>query len=310
MIFKILLLTVPMLAFAENTSNTKVELPKTKKSDEADQLITNRMLRASTGSLSNWSINSAFSYSGGSLSNPLDAERPNLNAAGDIPAIQGITGDVSISYRLSTKDRLNLGIGLQMLAPFHSSIETNSPKIQSQFDQNQGELDLNNPTLTYSRIGNINGMQSVLSISATRYTVGNLTDDGFNSKVSAAWNTMYEFKKTGFSAGVYFLVGRFINDDDVSASSRNRQLHSEYAILPQFEYVINDTFNLRTISRAWWYQSDEVSRDFRKLAFTQSVGLGISVTRDLFLYPNIQFKPNDMRADATNIGINANINMF
>ena len=144
----VLLLAVNGFAMSETTSKTSVKNSSEKAAgtDKADELITNRAFRASGGSLSDWSVSTAFSYSGGSLSDPINAERPNLNAAGDIPAVQGLDGSVSISYRLTKKDRLNLGIGLYMTAPFHSSIDTNSEGVQSQFDDNQGELDFNNPS--------------------------------------------------------------------------------------------------------------------------------------------------------------------
>lgn len=308
-----MMLAVNGFAMSETTSKTSVKNPNEKAAgtDKADELITNRAFRASGGSLSDWSVSTAFSYSGGSLSDPINAERPNLNAAGDIPAVQGLDGSVSISYRLTKKDRLNLGIGLYMMAPFHSSIDTNSQGIQSEFDDNQGELDFNNPALSYSRIGNINGIQSVLTVSATQYTVGWAVDRGMEQRLRATWNTMYNFKKTGFSAGILFLGSTFLNDDNETFANRSKQVNSEFAVLPQFEYIINDTFNLRTISRAFWFQNRETtSGTYRALEFTQSVGVGISITRDIFLYPNLQFKPNDLRADATNIGINANINMF
>jgi len=76
--------------------------------------------------------------------------------------------------------------------------------------------------------------------------------------------------------------------------------------------VINDTFNLRTILRPYWYQNSR-GQSFSKwtrLDMTQSVGLGISMTRNIFLYPNIQFAPDNIRADRTNIGLSANINIF
>jgi hypothetical protein len=42
----------------------------------------------------------------------------------------------------------------------------------------------------------------------------------------------------------------------------------------------------------------------------QSVGVGVSVTRDIFLYPNIQFLPNQIMASETNVGLTATVNVF
>lgn len=300
-----------MQSYGQQTQQSveSVESKSSEGYDQADELITNRRFRASTGSLSDWSINSSFAYDGGSLSDPLNVERPNLNAAGDVAAIQGVSGNVGISYRLTKKDRLNFGIGLRMLAPFHSSIDTENARTRTEFENNQGDVDVNDPNIAYTRIGNISGIQSVFSVTGTNYTTGNLTDLGFDYRVRATWNTMYDFGDSGFSAGFLFLGSRFINED-LGPEIEQSQLENEFAVLPQFEYVINDTLNLRTITRAYWYQSNAATGDYKRLEFTQSAGLGISVNRDLFLYPNIQFKPRDLKSDSTNIGLSANLNIF
>ena len=71
--------------------------------------------------------------------------------------------------------------------------------------------------------------------------------------------------------------------------------------------------NLRTISGLWVYDHLRSERDnftFAKNKIYQSVGLGISVTRDIYLYPNVQFLPEDIRSDLTNVALSANINVF
>lgn len=305
--FFIFALTFTLNAKADNSSSVKIKTPEVKASDKADELITNRRFRASSGSLSKWSFATTWNYNAGSLSSPLDAERPNLNAQGDIAAIQSLNADLNVSYRITKVDRLNLGVGMQILAPFHSTIDTEDATAQKEFDDNQGDVDLNNPTLAYSRVAKFGGVQTILGLSLRQYTTGNLVDRGFDRRYQATVNTMYDVGATGFSFGAYLLYSEFDGDD--AANLQASQLEREFAILPQAEYVINDTFNLRTISRAWWYQKTPVS-DYKKLTFTQSVGLGISVTRDIFLYPNIQFLPGNISSNETNIGLNANINLF
>jgi hypothetical protein len=62
-----------------------------------------------------------------------------------------------------------------------------------------------------------------------------------------------------------------------------------------------------------WQVYQQTRRDdtwtFEKRKVYQSLGTGISVTRDIFLYPNIQFIPSDIRSDRTNIGLSAYINL-
>jgi hypothetical protein len=290
-----------------------------KKSDEADQIITNRRFRASTGSLSKWSFNSSWNYNAGSIERPFDATRPNITAASDVALLQNLSGDVGINYRFSQKDRLSLRTGLQMAAPFHSTVDTNDPVVKEEFENNQGELDIQNPSVSFSRIFKVLGVQNVLSAGAGIYTQGALTDRGYQYFASTSLNTLYDFGKTGASAGLLLTYDRNIFNKDTTLNSRGTevsllegQAEQVFGVYPQAEYEINDTFNIRTILRAWVYE-DRRSRkfgDFIQRELTQSVGLGISVTRDIFLYPNVQFAPDNLRADKTNIGLSANINLF
>jgi hypothetical protein len=307
------------ISLAQTTSSSVIPQNLEKKSDEADNIITNRRIRASTGSLSKWSFNSSWNYNAGSVERPFDATRPNITAASDVALLQNLSGDVGVNYRLNQKDRLSLKTGLQMAAPFHSSIETNDAGVREEFEKNQGNLDVQNPALSYSRIFKVKGVQNVLSAGAGLYTQGALTDRGYQYFFNSSLNTMYDMGKTGASAGLLFTYDRNFFDRDTAINARGVQVsllegqaEQVLGIYPQAEYEINETFNLRTILRAWVYE-DRRSRkfgDFIQRELTQSVGLGISVTRDIFLYPNIQFAPNNLRADKTNVGLSANINLF
>jgi hypothetical protein len=307
------------ISLAQTTSSSVIPQNLEKKSDEADNIITNRRIRASTGSLSKWSFNSSWNYNAGSVERPFDATRPNITAASDVALLQNLSGDVGVNYRLNQKDRLSLKTGLQMAAPFHSSIETNDAGVREEFEKNQGNLDVQYPAVSYSRIFKVKGVQNVLSAGAGLYTQGALTDRGYQYFFNSSLNTMYDMGKTGASAGLLFTYDRNFFDRDTAINARGVQVsllegqaEQVLGIYPQAEYEINETFNLRTILRAWVYE-DRRSRkfgDFIQRELTQSVGLGISVTRDIFLYPNIQFAPNNLRADKTNVGLSANINLF
>ena len=303
---------------AETTtkSTSKTELPKTevkeKKADKADELITNRRFRAQSGSLSSLSINSSLSYSGGSLQRPFAADRPNIVGAGDVAAIAGLGGSINGNYRITKVDRVGVGAGFQMLAPFHSSIdETVDANTRAQFETNKQNLDVADPYISYTRLANFYGVQTVLSAGVTKYTTGNTTDIGYDFSTGLSINTMYDFGGSKFSVGLLALYDRNFFDDDNPAFAL-RQNETVFGFLPQAEYVINDTFNLRTIVRSHWYQNNRLrpSDKFTKRPVTQSVRLGISISRDVFLYPNVQFAYDNFRASNTNVGLTANINMF
>lgn len=309
-----LLLASATGVYAEDTANIqkneKTISTKTKKaSDKADELITNRRFRASNGSLSNFSMNMNISYSGGSLEKPLAADRPNIAAAGDATSIAGISGSVNGSYRINALNRMNLGAGVQMLAPFNDSIDTNSAAAKREFDNNRGQLDVQNPFLSYTHMNKFLGVQTIASVGWVQYTQSNFRDLGFENRADVNLNTMYDFGGSAFSLGVLGVYSKFFFDDDDPALAGS-QPDVVYGFLPQAEYVINDTYNLRTIVRSNWYQNTRADQKFAQRPITQSVGLGISLNRDVFLYPNIQFVPENLQAGVTNVGFTTNINMF
>ena len=294
----------------ENRSTTEIQGKASDAQDKADKLITNRRFRAQTGSLSKLSMNMSMSYNGGSLAKPLAADRPNIANAGDTTSISGINGRVNASYRLDKLNRLNLGTGLQMLAPFNDTIETDDQRAEREFEENKGNLDASNPYLSYTHMNRFFDVQTVFTGGMTQYTASNLTDVGYQNSADFSLNTMYDFGGSAFSLGALVLYNRYFFDKDVEEflAFQNRDV---FGFLPQAEYVINDMFNLRTIIRSNWYQNTVADvNDYEQRPITQSVGLGISLNRDVFLYPNIQFAYENLQAENTNVGFTANINMF
>lgn len=301
----VLSLLTSLVAHAEEVATTKkdgVKIKSTKSSDKADELITNRRFRAQNGSLSNLSLNASVNYSGGSLNAPLSDERPNLVAAGDAITVSNASAGVSGSYRLNTLNRIGFGASMSMVAPLNNEVRG---------EENDRELEVFNPFLSYTTMNKFFGVQTVASLSYTQYTFESQRNTGYLNSVQGSLNTMYDFGGSKFSVGFLALYSRntFDNSDADNLESQNETV---WGFLPQAEYVINDTFNLRTIVRSNWYQNNrkDGANDFAQRVVSQSVGLGISLNRDVFLYPNIQFIPQDMRAANTNVGFSANINMF
>lgn len=278
-----------------------------KKVDEADQLITNRRLRADSGSLSKWSISMFFDYKGGSLDAPTKPERPNIVNGADALTLQSLTGEVGVRYRITPRDSLTVSTGLFMTTPFHSTIDTDNQKLKENFDEHHQKLNISDPSVKYVHLAQLFGIQSVSLVKPTLITNNQQHDAGYRASVLLTQTFMKDVGKTGFSYGVGFqsLLYTFHND--------NKNLSSSVSgIYPAAEYVINDTYNLRTV---FGWQVYEQFRHQEKDTFTkrkvyQSVGVGVSVSRDIFLYPNIQFIPSDIRSDRTNIAISANINVF
>lgn len=301
---------VSVSSFAEKQkSKLKLKTKKSKKIDKSDQLITNRRYRASTGSLSNLSLNSTIIYRGGSMSVPLSANRPNIAGRGDTASVARLNANLEGTYRLNALNRINAGIGVQSMAPFHDSIETNDPVAQSEFDQNQGNVDVFDPFISYRHMNKFFDIQTIITAGLTQFTSGNMRDNGYQNSTWLSYDTLYDVPNSGFSIGARFAYTKFFFDNN-DVELRDRQLDQVARIEPQVEYVINDTFNLRTVFRTFAYQNNKADNTMRRRPSTQDVGLGISVSRDVFLFPNFQFSYDDPRIENTNVGFVANINMF
>jgi hypothetical protein len=275
--------------------------------DAADEAITNRKLRAETGSLSRWSASTSFDYSGGSLADPLNPERPNITAGSDVLTLQSLSGSVGIRYRISPLDSITARTGFFMTTPFHDSIRTNDDERKKDFKKTNRQLNVSDPSLRFVHVDKVFKVQSVTTISGTLITNNQLANLGYESYWDIDQTFMYDFGKSGFSAGGSFYFGTYtLSEDDDNLATYN------VGFYPSLEYIISDTLNLRTVLGQWVYQQSKGSPSdtWVKLKVYQSVGLGISITRDIFLYPNIQFIPTDIRSDRTNIALSASINLF
>ncbi len=282
------------------------EKNKVTKGEDVDEIITNKKMRAEAGSASKWSIGTALSFYGGTLEKPLNEKRPNL-AGSNAPMLNSyFGGTVGVGYKMNTTNRLSLDAGFRWITPFQNDV----PK---GYTGNRRQAE--NPSLTYSKMYKFSDVQSVFSFGPTFYTSKNARDNGQTTSWGISQNNVYEIGKTGLSLGVYVFADAVFFDKNDEAS-RMDQTNWDFGIDPIVEYVINDTFNLRTVFN--WNNYDHHRTDkagtFAKNENTQSVGVGISVTRDIFLYPNIQFRPYNIthvfRSDDTNVALSTNINLF
>ena len=291
------------------TTTTPAATPASTEVDEADQLITNRRLRASSGSLSKLSMALAFDYSGGAVSDPLKPERPNIIAGAENLTLQNASLSIGARYRLTTKDSVSLSIGAFMSTPFHDKGARISSDNKKYFKDNNRELTVSDPGIGYTHLDRFFGWQSVTSTSFTYITNSEQDKMGYNSSFYLGQTFMRDLGNTGFSYGMAFSWTRYFHDKNL----KDVQAENTVGVFPAAEYVINDMFNLRTVF-GWQYYGQsraQAKKDtWTKRKVYQSVGLGISVTRDIFLYPNIQFIPSDIDARRTNIAISANINLF
>lgn len=310
----LLVLGLPSLAFSQASKKpiakeaAATAAPLTAKpADKADQVITNRRLRAESGSLSKWSGSLYFNYQGGSVADPLEADRPNIVAGADALTLQNFYADLGIRYRLSDLDSITASAGVFVATPFHTTINTNDPKLEAEFEKNKRDVTVSDPSLRYRHLDSILGVQSVTGLSATYITNAQQSKQGYDAAFSVSQTFMKEFGKSGLSLGASLQWTKYIFNKTNPALAENVP-----GFYPAAEYVINDLLNVRTVF-GWqvYQQTRAMDHDtYAKRKVYQSVGVGISLSRDVFLYPNIQFIPSDIRSDRTNIAISANVNVF
>lgn len=275
--------------------------------EDLDQVITNRKMRAEAGSKSKYSLSTTVNYSGGSIDKPLAEDRPNITGAYGSTLKANATADVSARYRLTPTDSLSAGLGLRWVAP----LETDGIEADPRTGKKQDRFDASNPYLSYNKAYRWLGVQSIFSAGVTVFTNNDLRNLGYVTSYGVSQNNIYNIGTTGLGVGLLLSAGS--GSYDKGGALKAFQTEYYFGAYPFLEYVINDTFNLRTISGVWVYEHSRAERDpftFFKNGIYQSVGLGISVTRDIFLYPNIQFMPEDIRDDRTNVALSATINMF
>lgn len=283
--------------------------PKTGEAD-VDEVITNRKLRAETGSKNKYSFSAALSYSGGTIKKPASELRPNITGSLGTQQDVKLSGTLGGKYKISSLQSISADIGVGIDKPFHSD------------DKSFGERSYaDNPGLTYQVVYKTAGIQNVTQFGANAYTSDFTRAMGYMAGLNFSQIAVYDFGGSNFSLGANFALGSNYFDKDKSSTAlyqgqsilRGPQ-QGDYSagIYPFAEYVINDRFNVRTISGIWVYDHSRAQSDFwtwEKNKIYQSVGVGISITRDIYLYPNVQFMPENIKDERTNVAINANINL-
>jgi len=278
-----------------------------------DQLITNNELRAISGSLSKWSIASTFDYLGGTITSPLSQDRPDISASSGTTTKSDLDGAISVKYNIDGKNSLMAGIGLRWIAP----LTLGGP---SNYDGTT--FDVMNPYLQYQRVYKFLGIQAVTQIQDMQWTQADQTAVGYANQLSVDQENMYAIPHSKFSIGAstwaqyqwFNKSGSYGAASDPNFIADVATVQSVYAfgIDPVIEYQISPKVNLRTLASLWTYEhyGSQAAGALIHDNIYQSIGVGISITRDIFLYPNLQFLPGDFAANETNVGVTATINVF
>ncbi len=289
----------------ESTINQSEVKPAQSERKDIDDEITNKKLRAELGSKSKWSIRTALSYSGGSVERPMDKVRPNYRDSAATEVDVRSVASVALKYRVTDRDSIGLGTGLKVKKPFHGSMEDATSRSRN--------FSVSNPYIDYTRPYRVNDIQMYTTAILTGYTSAFDVDVvGGRGDVTLVQVMMKEFGK--LSAGLTLQATGFVYSDSeqtyLDRGVRSPRPDVMLGAFPVAEYSFTDRLSARTVFGYFSYDKLRTSPNFEAGVPYQSLGLGVSITRDVYLYPNVQFVPNDIRAERTNVALSANINIL
>jgi hypothetical protein len=300
---------------AEKTAEIKAQVEdvsdkKNKVEGDLDQEITNAKLRADSGSKSKFSMSATANYRGGSVSRPFAAERPDLSGLPDNQVDTSLDGTLKVRYRPDKNSSLSLGVSMGMKTPFQGDV-----------NDNETQLNIGDPLVGYNRTFAAIGLQNSWNVYGSIGT----SDESKNVDRDASFATDYTLMKKfdRFSVGTTASIWYDVLSTEPGENPRWRQKAGMEKVdkrvawggtfSPTFEYQVSEKFTFRALFAYFrWKHLYGDGENWRMLRIKEynSVGMGIAVIRDVYLYPNVQFLPRDAKLANTNVGLSATINVF
>ena len=299
---------------SEGQSKIKVEDAKDSKNkvsgtEEISQEVTNPLLRAQMGSMSKYSMSFSVGYSGGSLAEPLAATRPDIYGTPDVQNATRLDSGINVRYRWSKNDSVTFGTSVGVSTPFYGHVNNTTRRGRP---ARENQYQIGDPTIGYNRTFAAFGMQNSLSASAS---YGSSVESQRTNNLGT-FGLSYTFLKSfsnGLTLGLTNGLSGFTYD---GSPSRDGAPLFRASFLPFVEYRINDKFSLRTISRYAWFQhtyGETDGLDWDRMLGSQSAGVQISLSPDIWIYPNMQWDWGTKLADLdnnTNLAISTIFNVF
>ncbi len=291
----------------QSANSSTIKMSDVQKKDEKvkdiDDEITNAKMRAESGSKSQWSISADLTYGGGNLEAPFSGVRPNYSGEVSTNDVTYLTGSIAGSYRVDKNNRINLGTGVEMLTPFQATAEEMTTSTE-----NGGNSEVATPYISWKWAGKIGSTQNALGATYSHSTSNyDLNQKHVSGAVGASHTVIFNIEGSNFQPG---LMTAF--EQQIFTQGNPRTYDYQFGFYPFAEYEMNDTFSLRTVFRPFTFShlSTADSTTYVRSMYTQSVGLGIAVTRDIYVYPNMQFAPENLKPELTNVGLSTSLNIF
>lgn len=279
-----------------------------------DQDITNAKMRAELGANKKYSFQASLAYSGSTVEKPFSEVRPPIRAG--ISSLQtpaSLSGTVSGKYKMNANNSLSLNTGVSIATPFHGTYDDGNKIANPVKTSSKKEIDRFNvadPSLSYTYAGKLGELMSITSVEASYYTTSAYVDDGgMVAGLDLSQTVAGDF--AGWTLGAYIGLSKTFYKADLTEDQKAGESLASMYMSPFAEYAFNDSYSFRTVLNyfAWDIAANGQQGAATALNPQQSMGFGMSVTRDIYVYPNVQFMPFNLRADLTNVGLSTTINL-
>ena len=286
---------------------------------DIDNKITDARMRAELGSKSKWSFKSRVNYTGGSVEGPFDKVSPNLRRRNQMDTISSLSGDVGINYRLTPSDSLGVGTGIMIVDPLHGNFSGTVADKRNSRDVSESRYQISSPFMEWKK-GYV--ASDTMVITNIKYSQSTDSDD---VNLMKCFGKAFVFNQANKNIGTSpwsigamtmmmksFYSGEIADPKLIKAQQRGILRRGDYSlgIAPFLQYNMSDRYSLRTEFNYFSFVKFENSNELYQEEPFQSLGLGISITRDIYLFPNVQLAAKDIRADRTNVALSATVNLF
>lgn len=300
---------------ATATQSSTVDVSKLKdeaQAEESSEKITNARLAAESGSKSKYSMKFNISYTGGSVEQPFDKYRPNYRGTPGTLAETSLGGSIAFAYRIDQETALRFGTGISLRTPFHNK---DSEVVNNVNEKGRKLLNVSSPYVEWNktyRVGNIMLSPSVdASLATDQYYTETV---GLLGSTSASLTAVTEIENSGWQPGITGVIDLAgYKDNDLLDANGDSRYQYGIGLYPFLEYAFNDVYSFRTLFGYFnyaHYSTQNTALDFTQDTSYQSVGLGIAPMKGVYFYPNLQFVPDDVRGDRTNIAVSMTLNAF
>jgi hypothetical protein len=276
----------------ENTGSAR-EILRNRKFAE-DEEITDAKLKADTGSLSKYSLKFNLSYYGPMVGDLSAKDQPNPDGSIS-PHATAISGSFGGRYRLSSSSSVSMGTGMKANHPFHG----------------MDRFDVNDPFLGYDKLYRIGDVQMRLSPSVSYITTPEYKKAGEFAGVSYDTSLIYNLGTSHVALGVDASVGYYLYGRGYRSSDRSANQYT-LSTFPTLKYNISDRLNINTSIKMAWANFRRSKDKYQMIpqTTTQRLGVGYALTRDIYLFPYLNFYPNSFTQDSTTLNLSTSFSIL